>query len=92
MQKPPSCGRTRFYAKYFRRLQVPILAPVLDWSPVRFEIAITLLMKMNQEGHHFTLTQLSLSLTLPVSRLELVLLPGGRKALPEIIDMTEQVE
>ena len=49
-------------------------------------------MKMNQEGHHFTLTQLSLSLTMPVSRLKLVLLPGERKALPEIIDMTEQVE
>lgn len=59
---------------------------------VGFEIAVTLLMKVNQDGHHFTLTQLSRSLALPVSRLKLVLLRDGRKALPEIIDMTEQVE
>jgi hypothetical protein len=55
------------------------------------EIAILRLMKMDQDGHNFALAQVGCATTAGTSG-KLLLLPTGRKSLPEIIDSTEQFQ
>jgi hypothetical protein len=54
-------------------------------------MAILRLMKVDQDGHNFALAQVGCATTAGTSG-TLLLLPTGRKSLPEIIDSTEQFQ
>jgi hypothetical protein len=49
-------------------------------------------MKIEQDGHDLTLTQVACPQATFETRLKLVLCPVRREDVPKIIDMTEQAE
>jgi hypothetical protein len=56
---------------------------------VRFEVTLSKAVKVDQDGHDFTGTQLSRPSPTLFSTLKLLRFPLLDKAEPEIIDMTE---
>jgi hypothetical protein len=71
-----------------RKSLPPVDADVL--SIERFEGAVSLHVKGDQDGHDFACTQPVLSLALLDSTAQQMLLPLGFKLLAEVIDVTKQ--
>jgi hypothetical protein len=59
---------------------------------VGFAIPVARLVKMDDQRHDLTLAQLLASPSLAQSACQQFLFPLGRKSLPEIIDMAEQLQ
>jgi hypothetical protein len=57
---------------------------------VGLEVAVTGLMKMEENGHDLAVLQFSLALALPSTARQLVRLPIGCNQLTKIIDMAEE--